>query len=99
VAAKGKFGSNPNLLFIFSFYLCFPNLIIRFGTNPNLTRVEKFIYIIFLFQLFKYIFSVFIQVEGFHPSMIFNGPYLPHTSSDFGDSCVIGFVLASSMQQ
>ncbi len=36
----GKFGSNPNLLFIFSFYLCFPNLIIKFGTNLNLTHVK-----------------------------------------------------------
>ncbi len=34
----------------------------------------------------------------FHPSIFFGGPYLPHTGSDFDDSHIIGFVLASSTQ-
>jgi hypothetical protein len=77
-----RFGSNPNLLFIFNFYLCFPNLIIKFSTNPNLTHVKKlvklfiylFIYIIIIFFNFHlngrfsslYFYFIFIF---FHPKL------------------------------
>ncbi len=37
-------------------------------------------------------------MKFFHPSVIFNGPYVPHAGLDFNDSCIIGFILASPMQ-
>ncbi len=45
MVARGGFKSNPNLLFIFSFYLCFLNIIIRSSNNSNMTCAKKFIYI------------------------------------------------------
>jgi hypothetical protein len=47
MTAKGRFRFNPNLLFILNIYFCFLNLIIRFSTNLNLTRVKILIKIIF----------------------------------------------------
>jgi len=58
VVTWGGFESNPNLLFIFSFYLCFLNLIIKSGTNPNLTCVKKFIYI-YIYIIYFYLKFIF----------------------------------------
>jgi hypothetical protein len=37
-------------------------------------------------------------MKSFHPFVIFDMPYLPYMGSDFGDSCAIGFILASFTQ-
>jgi hypothetical protein len=63
VATRGRvgwgrrFGSNLNLLFIFNFYLCSPNLIIRFSTNMNLKHVKK------LIQIFAYLLLLLLLLR------------------------------------
>jgi hypothetical protein len=128
MVARGKFRSNPNLLFIyFKFWFSKPNnliwhqskldtcqkvnknyiynlFILKFNFHPSesfihnldvkfsIQRFHPFIFILFYF--------IFIQswMKGFHPSLIFSMPYLPHIISDFNNFHIIGFVLASSTQ-
>jgi hypothetical protein len=64
--ARGRFGFNPNLLFILNIFLCFLHLIISFNTNLNLTCVKKLIKNInYFFNQFSSESKVFIQ--GFYP--------------------------------
>lgn len=61
----GQVQTNLNMLFVFSVYCSFPNLIIMFGTNPNLTCVKKVIYIPVCFNfiiLLKFWFSSELKV-------------------------------------
>lgn len=88
-----KFGTNLNLptfLFLFLFHLkklFVHNLDVRFFIQ-GFHR--------FIFKKFLLFFSSNVWMN---PFVIFDRPYLMHMSSNCDNFCIIGFVLASSMQQ